>query len=190
MYRILIFISFLFFLLQILPATEYHVYKTEENLVKFISDAPIEDFEGITHKIDGYLYWEGDSMTKKSEVYFEVDLNSLDTGIGLRNRHMRENYLETDKYPLTYFRGVLVSVDTLDQNRNTVIVDGTMFIHGVEHQKQVEGILVREGRRLRIRTEFDVKLSDYDIKIPSIMFYKIDETMKLELDFLVELVEN
>ena len=28
-----------------------------------------------------------------------VDLRTLDTGIGLRNRHLRENYLEVDKAP-------------------------------------------------------------------------------------------
>ena len=28
-----------------------------------------------------------------------MDLRTLDTGIGLRNRHLRENYLEVDKAP-------------------------------------------------------------------------------------------
>jgi hypothetical protein len=33
-----------------------------------------------------------------------VDLRTLDTGIGLRNEHLRENYLEVDKGPVSRWR--------------------------------------------------------------------------------------
>ena len=88
-----------------------NVDKSAENMVKFISDAPIEDFEGVTSSIDGYLFWEGDDLLNQSELYFEVDLNTVDTGIGLRNRHMRENYLHTDKFPKTHFTAKLIKAD-------------------------------------------------------------------------------
>ena len=39
-------------------AKEYHVKKSDKNIVKFISNAPIEDFEGVTDNIDGYLFYE------------------------------------------------------------------------------------------------------------------------------------
>ena len=76
---------------------EYNVDKSAKNIVKFISDAPMEDFEGITDKIDGYLINDDISNLKNSEFYFEVDLNSVKTGIALRDRHMREDYLNTAK---------------------------------------------------------------------------------------------
>ncbi|MBK9304990.1 MAG: YceI family protein [bacterium] len=38
----------------------------------------------------------------------DVDLAALDTGIGLRNRHMRENHLETDRFPQAVFRGARI----------------------------------------------------------------------------------
>lgn len=85
--------------------TELQVDHTKKNLVRFISDAPIENFEGITNNIDGYIYFEQEDFTNNSELYFEVDLRTIDTGIGLRNRHMRDNYLETDQYPFTFFSG-------------------------------------------------------------------------------------
>ncbi len=84
-YSFLILICFL----QIGFAAEYQVDKSQKNLVKFISDAPMEDFEGVTDKIDGYLFFEGDNLLQGSEMYFEVDLNSLDTGIGLRLQKAR-----------------------------------------------------------------------------------------------------
>jgi len=41
----------------------------------------------------------------------------------------------------------------------------------------------------RIKSDFEGKHSDYNIDIPSIMFYKINETMKLSVDFWVEQFE-
>jgi polyisoprenoid-binding protein YceI len=167
-------------------AGEYQVDKSNKNLVKFISDAPIEDVEGITDKIDGYLTWDGQDSTQQSELYFEVDLNSLDTGIGLRNRHMRENYLETDKFPYTHYKGKIASSKKLDDSTYAVVTEGSMFIHGIEKPLSVQGTLVKKSDdQFRIKTNFQVKLSDFEIKIPSIMFYKINEIMELVLDFCV-----
>jgi polyisoprenoid-binding protein YceI len=171
---------------SLLLAGEHQVDKNQNNMVKFISDAPIENFEGVTDKIDGYLYWQGEDFTSESQIYLEVDLNSLDTGIGLRNRHMRENYLETDKYPITYFQGKIISSSKNPEGSYTVEADGSIFIHGVNRPLKVHGSLNSVDKGYHIRAEFNVKLSDFDIEIPSIMFYKINEVMELKLDFYLK----
>ena len=169
-----------------LIAGEYQVDKSAENIVKFISDAPIEDFEGITKKIDGYIYWDDIDFLNNSELYFEVDLNSIDTGIGLRNRHMRENYLHTDKYPLTHFTGKLTKVEKNSDTEFKVTAEGKFFVHGVEKHKSIVGIITKiNDNQYKINAEYTVALSDYNIDIPSIMFYKIDENMDLILEFYV-----
>ncbi|HEM48599.1 MAG TPA: YceI family protein, partial [Caldithrix sp.] len=162
-------LSVLFIFCTFIFAEEYHVDKSAKNEVKFISDAPIEDFEGVTGQIDGYLYFKDGDFTKKSQLYFEVDLNSLDTGIGLRNRHMRENYLHTDKYPATYYKGKIIKSDTLAETQVKATTDGVIFIHGVEQPLNVEAILIRDGKQINIQCQFEVKLTDFDIEIPSIM---------------------
>ena len=183
--RVLYGITFILLIASIVFADEYHVDKSKENQVKFISDAPIEDFEGVTEKIDGYLYYENDDLTEKSAVYFEVDLNSLDTGIGLRNRHMRENYLETDKFPTTHFKGEIINAVETSKNKFDVIGRGELFIHGIKKMVEVRGTLGKSGQMYNVKVTFEVKLSDYEIEVPSIMFYKIDETMHLQLNFFI-----
>jgi len=166
-----------FLMTGVVLSGEYQVDKNKTNTVKFVSDAPIENFEGITDKIDGYLFWEDSDVLLNSEIYFEVDLNALDTGIGLRNRHMRENYLETDQFPTTHFKGEIISSTVANDTTISVEAHGVIFIHGVEKSLNVTANLV---------DNFVVKLSDFQIEIPSIMFYKINEDMDLHLDFYVK----
>lgn len=189
MYSIRVLAS-IFLLATVAFSGEWQVKASHKNMVKFISDAPVEDFEGVTDQIDGYLYWEGKDMLTKSELYFEVDLNSLDTGIGLRNRHMRENYLETDQYPTTHFKGSLVKFEETSPGIFKVLAQGKMFIHGKERLKSVEAIIEQKEQLLHITANFEVKLTDYGITVPSIMFYKIDETMDLKLDFMLHQPEQ
>ena len=172
-------LSILFISFSII-AGEFHVDKSSENMVKFISDAPIEDFEGVTNAIDGYLYWEGDDLLNQSELYFEVDLNTVDTGIGLRNRHMRENYLHTDKHPKTHFTAKLIKAEKKSENVFEVEAEGKFFVHGVEKQKTIKGKLEKINKeKYKVTANFVVALSEYNIEVPSIMFYKIDENMDL-----------
>lgn len=169
-----------------IKATEFNVDKSKKNLVKFISDAPIEDFEGVTDLIDGYLYWEGDDMLSKSQLYFEVDLNTIDTGIGLRNRHMRENYLETDKYRYASYKGEISYVKRVSDNSYEVEVKGSMNIHGVKKSLPIKGKITTSDNGLRVQSQFNVNLLDHSIEIPKFMFLKINEIMDMRLDFYMK----
>lgn len=169
-------------------SAEFQVATHQKNQVKFISHAPLETFEGVTDKIDGYLFFEDSDFTQNSELYFEVDLNSLDTGIGLRNRHMRENYLETDQFPLAHFTGKIVRAQPQPDSTIRVTVEGSMFIHGVKQPLTVQGKLIPVAEGFRVVSEFEVKLTDYAIKVPKLMFMKIDEHMKIQLNFFISRV--
>ena len=62
-------------------------------------------FTGTTDKIDGFIYWEGEPIfAAKDQLHFEVDLASFDTGIGKRDRDMRQ-VLDTDQWPKAVYKG-------------------------------------------------------------------------------------
>ena len=168
---------------------EYHVDTKAKNVVKFISDAPVEDFEGVTNNIDGYLKHQGDAVTEKSELYFEVDLRTLDTGIGLRNRHMREDYLHTDKYPFAKYSGRITGVSEAG-GKTTVSVKGSMDIHGVKKNLDITATLTKTATGMQAKSSFEVKLTDHKIEVPKFMFLKINEIMQLQLDFQLKKVKG
>jgi polyisoprenoid-binding protein YceI len=179
-------------------AQTYHVDLARENRVRFVSDAPLEDFEGVTGRIDGFVYLGGEGLRAgtdlgASEFHFEVDLASLDTGIGLRNRHMRERYLETDRFPFAAFTGRITFLERVSPGSFRVVAAGDLSIHGVDRGREVEcGVgPVNSGSHeledLRVRCSFTVALSDHGIPIPRFLFMRINEVMELDLDFYLTL---
>lgn len=173
---------------------EYNVDLERENQVRFLSDAPIEDFEGVTERIDGYLFLtrdeDGNANPTVSEFYFEVDLASLDTGIGLRNRHMRDNYLETDEYPYAEFSGRVVQLREETAGRFRVLTRGAFSVHGIERERDIECLAESLEEGVRVICDFEVRLSDHDIDIPRLMFLKINEVMRVHLDFFLSLADE
>ena len=170
-------------------AQEYHVDVGADNVVRFISEATIEDFEGVTDAIDGFIVLGDGGLasgaTAGSEFYLEVDLGSLDTGIGLRNRHMRDNYLETDEFPYATFSGSFADVRQGDAGWTRVMGQGDLAIHGVSQPVEIACEVAPSGGGFRARCAFEVLLSDFDIEIPKVMFMKLANEIRLELDFFV-----
>jgi polyisoprenoid-binding protein YceI len=99
---------------------------------------------------------------------------------------MRENYLETDSYPLTHFKGKIINSNVTNDTTISVEAKGVIFIHGIEQPLILTANLINKTDGYRIQANFIVKLSDFKIEIPSIMFYKINENMDLQLDFYVK----
>ncbi len=176
-------------------AQEYHVDRDQPNQVTFFSDAPIEDFEGVTDLIDGYIIWRGGAPNAigehaGSELYFEVELDGLDSGIRLRNRHMRENYLETDKYPLTTYAATVHSVSETRTDEFLITARGMLNLHGVDREMDIGCEVTTNNVANRASCSFDILLSDFDIKIPSLMFMKISDTIAIEVEFFLVLAES
>ena len=175
---------------------EYHIDLTGENQVRFVSDAPLEDFQGVTTRIDGFVFLAGEGLAgvtdlSLSEFHFEVDLASLDTGLGLRNRHMRENYLETGRFPFASFSGRILELREREGRVFLVKAGGDLNIHGVARTREID-CRISVGERahpadgqggLRVECAFQVALSDHDIPIPKLMFMKINDIVELDLGF-------
>ncbi len=82
--------------------------------------------------------WQHEALGQGSSAWFQVDLKSLDTGMSLRNKHMRENHMHTDKYPVTRFemRSLSVPVAALAPGKTTrVTATGDYPLHGVTRSR-------------------------------------------------------
>ncbi len=173
----------------------YQVELDAERVVRFTSRAAIEEFDGITNRIDGFVAINTATLTAETggddtEFFFEVDLASIDTGIGLRNRHMQKNYLEVEDYPYAAFGGRIARAAPLSNGVFRVTVQGTLGIHGVERERSVTCDLSPIGDGYRVQCAFQVLLTDHEIEVPKVMFLKLNNEIQLELDFRIEPAED
>jgi len=166
-------------------ATIFKIDTTRENEVNFLANSTFGDVEGITHKISGYVKWEGEDTLQSSDIYFEVPLDSIDTGVGLRNKHMREKYLKTEKYPKAIFKGKLTgwTVDKNDLSKFRVSCEGTLSIHGVEKSISASGTLTKEKNLYRAQYFFPLNIKDFNIAKPRFLLVSMDQNIHLKLDF-------
>ena len=119
---------------------------------------------------------------------FAVDLRTLDTGIGLRNEHLRENYLEVDK-GLGFDMATLSEIDlkgfNVDAPEGKGSFTGSLTLHGA--RKTVTGAVdVRQaGAALRVKASFPVLLSDYSIPKPRYLGVGVKDTVQVVVVFAV-----
>jgi polyisoprenoid-binding protein YceI len=157
------------FILAFPAKVQSQVFKTEKGKVEFLSKAALNEFTGKSSDLNGLVDLD------KNLLDFFIDLNTLNTGIGLRDRHMRENYLETKKYPYAEFTGKISPLINLSKGESrSVTAKGKFKIHGVEREIDVPGKLSAiSDTELQLEAEFKVLLSDYKIDIPKVVFYEL-----------------
>jgi polyisoprenoid-binding protein YceI len=156
-------------------------YLTQNGNVTFISTAPMLEFEGKSSNLVGLINTSVDSLD------FYIDLNTLDTGIELRNRHMRESYLETEKFPFAEFTGTFSpSLKMEVSSTQNVTATGTFKIHGVAKTMLVQGTLTPMSQnQIKLTAEWTVNLSDFNISIPRVVFYELSEVQTVRIEAIL-----
>jgi polyisoprenoid-binding protein YceI len=187
--RVTVWLPVLLALATAAHAEEFVVRPGGASQVVFLSKATVESFTGKTSQMEGRIAVDPTAVGDSITVRVEVDLASLDTGIGKRNQHMRENHLETAKYPKAVFTGATVGGPAgakLEPGQPVWFdVEGTFALHGVSRRlrTQVEVTLEDQGgkRRLRFKTAFPVSLAAYAISRPQFLFLKLADEQAVKV---------
>lgn len=161
-------------------------YIDKKGTVHFLSEATIENIEATTHAAGAAI----NAGTKR--VVAKIPITSFTFKDKLMQEHFNENYMESDKYPYGVLNGVITEgIDFTKDGTYDVTVKGTFEIHGVKQDKEVKGKLtVKNGAPLNATARFDIKLSDYKIKIPSLLGANISEGVKVDVNFNYEKYEK
>ncbi|HIG32387.1 MAG TPA: YceI family protein [Flavobacteriales bacterium] len=167
MVRLITSIVFLFSTTQLFAQQ----YLANNGEISFFSEAPMEDIYAVNKEVSAVY------DAKTNDLVFQLEINDFVFPKSLMQEHFNENYLESDIYPKSIFSGKVIS-----QDGKNAIVEGDLTIHGKTNKIKVEGILQQEKKVINISAEFIVKLEDYDIKIPTIVMYKIAEEIEVKVN--------
>lgn len=164
----------LFALLAIGFQSKAQLYMTSTGEVSFFSKTPMEDIDAVNKSVSSII------NTATNEVAVQMRITNFVFPNKLMQEHFNENYLESEKYPSATFKGkIKESVNLTVAGTYPISASGTATIHGVTRPIELKGTIVSTGSTLALTCQFEVKLVDYNVKIPKIVFAKIAEVIKV-----------
>jgi len=113
------------------------------------------------------------------------DMTSLTTGIGMRDSHMKEKYLEVQKYPQSKLHLTSVTLPASWSSKTPAIKDakfaGDLTMHG--QTKPVSGTFTLEGdaSKMKAIADFDVNINEFGIEIPKYLGITVRNEVPVEI---------
>jgi hypothetical protein len=164
---------FLFFLSTSLSAQKF---TAEKGSISFFSDATIEDIKA-ENAIIGSRF-----NSSTGELAYIVKIIDFKFPKALMREHFNEKYMETEKFPMSAFNGKVVGFKPAAAGAQKVRAVGKMTIHGVTKDVDIPGTIEFANGKVLVQSKFIVKLADYQIKIPKLMWQNIAEEIEVTVD--------
>jgi polyisoprenoid-binding protein YceI len=119
-----------------------------------------------------------------SDVVIDVPLSNLRTGIELRDRHMRDKYLEVARFPKASLR-VPRNALTLPDAGKTVeaTVPGSLTLHGQTKPVTVNYRIHAEGAKLAVHGTIHFDMRAFGIAVPTYLGVTVKPDVDVVTDF-------
>ena len=109
------------------------------------------------------------------KLIWKVLVKEVDTGIALRNKHMREKYVKVKENP-----DVVLEVPRADVKFETGehTVKGTFTLKGVAKPVDVKYQVAKSGTSYAVQASFPFDVREHGIEIPNYLGVTVDPKMK------------
>ena len=104
----------------------------------------------------------------------------------LNGGHFNENYVESDTYPKTTFKGKILDF-SINSNQTKYIMKGTINFHGVD--KTYDNIpvdVIKDKSKIKLQGKFVTPVKDFNIKIPKIVSKKIAADINVTFELILQ----
>jgi hypothetical protein len=172
-------LTVIFFLLCIVFAVNAQKYMTKNGFLGFFSHTPMEDIKGDNNQVAGIL----DIST--GEMVFQALIKSFHFDRALLEEHFNENYMESDKFPKSGFKGKIVNLSSVNFSKNgiyDVTVEGELTIHDVTNKISTKGTVEVINGGINASSKFNIIPEDYKINIPGVVREKISKNLEVTVN--------
>lgn len=158
----------------------------ERSEAGFVMQTTWHGVEGRTKAVSGAIVSESGDLFADGRVSVVVQAAQLDTGNERRDKVMREDELETSRYPTIEFNStrpptLLSTVRNADGGYTEVslTLEGNLSVHGVTRATTVAVTARRDGEAWVMTGEVPVRLTDHKIPDPSIFLNHVQDEVKV-----------
>jgi YceI-like domain len=177
-------LSFVIILLLHFNGFSQKRFFSEKSNITFFSEGVIEEIKASNTKVTSIL------DLQSGEVAYLLSPKDFQFEKKLMQVHFNEKYMESEKFPRSTFKGKIQGHDASSTTLQQVKAVGQLSIHGVTRDVDIPGTLQIEGNTVTLKAKFMVKLIDYNIKVPQIVWQNIAQEVEVSVHFLYRPVTN
>ena len=169
-------LTLLSILLVVVTAANAQKYMTKNGFIGFFSHTPMEDIKGDNNQVAAVL-----DITS-GEMVFQALIKSFHFDQALMEEHFNENYMESDKFPKSSFKGKITNLSTVNFSKNgiyDVTIDGDLTIRDATNKIITKGKIEVQNGELIATSKFNISPEDYKINIPGLVREKINKNMEV-----------
>ncbi len=150
------------------------VYITRTGSVSFFSKTPLEDIKAENNQVYAAV-----DLSQKT-IAFSLLLKSFLFRKALMQEHFNENYVESDKYPRSTFKGTFTG-EIVPGKSNTVQIKGVLLLHGIEKNITTTATITLNDGSLTGQSALQLIPEDFNISIPGIVRDKIEKQIAVQI---------
>ncbi len=159
------------------PSQNTNIFTSKKFNISFYSKTPVEDINAESKVVNAIL------IKNTKTLVFQVNIRSFKFPISLMEEHFNESYLESNKFPVAKFKGVILdSVNYTKDGTYPIKVQGVLTMHGVDKPRIIQGMIKIKNGQIGLESAFDVACVDHKIEIPRLLFAKISEIIKVTVE--------
>ncbi len=163
-------------------------YFTKTGTISFFSHTPMEDINAENHQVTSFL------DIGSGEMVFAVLIRSFEFKKSLMEEHFNENYMDSEKFPKSQFKGSIVNINKIDfskPGKYEIQIKGDLTIRGETNQVETSGTLeIKESGEIDGKSTFNIDVDAYGIDIPKLVKDKIAKSIEISCDMNYQLYKK
>ena len=175
-------------LLTAAPAARTFTLDAQASSIRYHVVHKLHRVDGASSKLEGKAVLQPDGRVL---AMVRAPVGTFESGDGNRDAHMQE-VMETSRFPFVVWKGMgqldtkVLPVAAGAATSSPVSMTGELELHGVRRPQSVPLQLeLRADGTVHARGSFDVSLDAYGVERPSLLFVKVDDACKIDLDLVL-----
>ncbi len=159
----------------------YETYHTTHGKIELFFNLKIQPIKAKLRNASSIIYLKDE--IKGDSIFFSFEPKHFDFDNALAETHIKDKYLEHQKYPKITFKGKFLSkIDYKNPKNQQLKVKGLLQMKKVTREEEIPVNIVLHEKDIKMHTEFVLEASNYGILDEEHRFKDGKDNINIKLD--------